>query len=164
MSTSHQTPAAASRPSPAVAAAGSPSSPCATRTRRGEDGSASWRDVPDCPLAPALQAMAEDKGDESVEAHLRAYLRDFGLTLAYHPWRQHAKRAREGWPDWSLAGPGGFMVRELKRQREKPTPAQEAWLDAMEAAGVDVGVWKPCCVLSGRMARQLAALAGIGVR
>ena len=104
--------------------------------------------------------MPEDEGHGSVEWHLRAYLEDLGLKLAYHPWRQHAQRAREGFPDWTLTGPGGFMVRELKRQGKDPTKAQEAWLESLHAAGVDVAVWKPCCVLSGRMARELTALAG----
>jgi len=107
--------------------------------------------------------MAEDKGSGSVESHLREYLKEFGLKLAYHPWREHAKRAKEGWPDWAVSGPGGFILRELKRQGEKPSQAQEEWLGSLHAAGIDVGVWKPCCVLSGRMARELAVVAGVGV-
>lgn len=106
--------------------------------------------------------MSEDTGPDSVEAHLRRYLTGLRLPLAYHPWREHAKRAREGWPDWAVVGAGGFIMRELKRQNEKPTAAQEKWLDTLERAGVDVGVWKPCCVLSGRIARELALVAGIG--
>ena len=104
--------------------------------------------------------MPEDEGHGSVEWHLRAYLEDFGLKLAYHAWKQHAQRAREGWPDWAITGVGGFMMRELKRQSKDPTEKQEAWLESLHRGGVDVGVWKPCCVLTGRMARELAALAG----
>lgn len=111
--------------------------------------------------------MPEDKGDDSVEGHLRGYLKPvrkggMGLDLAYHPWKTHAQRAREGWPDWSIAGDGGAMVRELKRQDKAPTPIQERWLLSLRAAGWDADVWKPCCVLSGRMARELAAIARIG--
>jgi hypothetical protein len=136
-----------------------------TRGTEGAQASRTW--VHDtCPLTPAQRplaaAMTEDTGRNSVEWHLREYLKEFRLKLAYHPWRQHARRAREGWPDWAITGRGGFIVRENKRQGEDPEEAQEEWLDSLQAAGVDVGVWKPCCVLSGRMARELAAVAGIG--
>lgn len=112
-------------------------------------------------------AMPEDRGDDSVEGHLRNYLKPankggLGLPLHYHPWRTHAKRATEGWPDWVIAGPRGAIVRELKTERGKPTKAQQQWLDSLERAGWDVGVWRPCCVLSHRMARELARVAGIG--
>ena len=109
--------------------------------------------------------MPEDKGTDSVEAHLRNYLSDehgFGIDLAYHAWRQHARKAREGWPDWAITGGGGAMIRELKRQDKNPTPIQERWLLSLRAAGWDADVWKPCCVLSGRMAHELAAIARIG--
>lgn len=124
-----------------------------------------WRHHTCIPLSKGQQLaaarMPEDEGDNSVESHLRAYLKDLRLPLAYHPWRQHAQRAREGWPDWAMTGPGGFMVRELKRQAKEPTKAQEAWLESLYRAGIDVGVYKPCCVLSGRMARELAVIAGV---
>jgi hypothetical protein len=109
--------------------------------------------------------MPEDQGDDSVEGHLRYYLSEkhgYGLDLAYHPWKTHAQRAREGYPDWTITGPGGAMVRELKRQDKAPTAIQERWLLSLRSAGWDADVWKPCCVLSGRMARELAVIARIG--
>jgi hypothetical protein len=106
----------------------------------------------------AAARMSED-GPGGVEEHLRRYLKDFGLGLAYHPWKLHAQKAREGYPDWTIAGPGGLIFRELKRQNKEPTGAQEKWLGALHAAGQDVGVWKPCCVHSGRMASELGAVA-----
>ena len=122
-----------------------------------------------CPLSAGHLLMAarmpEDKGDDSVEAHLRWYLSEkhgYGIDLAYHAWRQHARKAKEGWPDWAITGPGGAMIRELKRQDEDPTPIQERWLLSLRAAGWDADVWKPCCILSGRMSRELAAIARIG--
>jgi hypothetical protein len=163
---------AAGMPGPLLAPHAGPGAPSVQGSpTRGTEGAQtwrrpSWRAVPDCPLPRvlALQAahMSEDTGPDSIEAHLRRYLTDLHLPLAYHPWREHAKRAREGWLDWAIAGDGGYIMRELKRQSEKPTAAQEMWLDTLEHAGEDVGVWKPCCVLSGRMARELAVVAGIG--
>jgi hypothetical protein len=85
-----------------------------------------------------------------------------GLRLAYHPWKLHAKRAREGFPDWTIAGSGGLIFRELKTEAGKVTPAQQEWLDALAAAGADAGVWRPLQLLDGTIARELADLAGYG--
>ena len=54
------------------------------------------------------------------------------------------------------------MFRELKTERGKVTPGQEAWLEALTFAGFDTGVWRPAQLLDGTIARELAALAGIG--
>ena len=53
------------------------------------------------------------------------------------------------------------MYRELKRQKENPTKAQREWIAALEAAGADVDVWRPADWYSQRIARELAALAGL---
>lgn len=42
-----------------------------------------------------------------------------------------------GWPDVFIAGHGLVMAIELKQRGKKPTPAQERWLTALRAAGVD---------------------------
>jgi hypothetical protein len=111
-------------------------------------------------MARLAAAMSEDE----LETALRRILGDLGLRLAYHPWKLHARRARTGFPDWTIAGIGGLMFRELKREREKPTTAQQEWLDALTAAGCDAGVWRPSDLLSGRVVRELAVLAGVGAR
>ena len=56
------------------------------------------------------------------------------------------------------------MFRELKKQRGKVTADQQEWLDALTADGMDADVWRPSDLLSGRVARELAALAGMGSR
>jgi hypothetical protein len=61
-----------------------------------------------------------------------------------------------------LSGKCGVIFRELKRQDGKPTKAQQAWLDALTTAGMDAGVYRPSDLLTGRLAAELAALAGIG--
>jgi hypothetical protein len=108
--------------------------------------------------------MSEDE----VEWHMRKLIKDLrdlgGHILAYHPWKTHARRAAEGWPDWAVAGPGGVLFRELKRENKNPTRAQQEWLDLMVAAGLDAGVWRPSSVISGRMGAELARIAGIGGR
>jgi hypothetical protein len=94
-----------------------------------------------------------------VERQVRHIAADLGL-LAYHT--HDSRRSHSGWPDWVLSGKCGVIFRELKRQDGKPTRAQQEWLDALTAAGMDAAVYRPSDVLSGRVARELAALAGIG--
>jgi hypothetical protein len=102
--------------------------------------------------------MSEDKGRDSLDAHVRRLMKDLGL-MKYHTLRSIG--SEQGYPDWTIVGPGGVLFRELKRQGKDPTPAQQAWLDALSAAGQDADVWRPECLLSGRIARELAAIAGL---
>ncbi len=48
-----------------------------------------------------------------------------------------------------------LLMVELKRQREKPTEDQVAWLRALAAAGVQVRVWRPMDLLDGTVERAL---------
>ena len=81
----------------------------------------------------------------------------YGLTW-YHTY--NSKKSPSGFPDLVIAG-RTVMYRELKRQKENPTKAQREWIAALEAAGADVGVWRPEDWYSGRINRELAALAGL---
>lgn len=116
----------------------------------------------DGPGVKGLQALAAAMSEDELERGMRRILKDLGLRLAYHPWKLHAKRAREGFPDWTITGPGGLIFRELKTEAGKVTPAQQEWLDALAAAGADAGVWRPLHLLDGTIARELADLAGYG--
>ena len=77
-------------------------------------------------------------------------------------WRHHnpdSRKVTAGLPDDLLAGPGGVIWRELKRETEKPSPAQIALMAFLRAAGHDVDVWRPSDLLSGRIAREILALS-----
>lgn len=76
---------------------------------------------------------------------------------AFHPYGPGGYQA--GYPDWTIAGPEGILYRELKRQKEKPTKAQTAWIERLRLCGLDVDVWRPSDLLSGRIAKELAAIA-----
>lgn len=84
-----------------------------------------------------------------------------GYGLGYH----HSVEPRgevAGYPDvhcWAPR-PGAHLFRELKGMGHDPRPDQVATLTALHATGADVGVWWPCCWYSGRVDRELAALAG----
>jgi hypothetical protein len=104
--------------------------------------------------------------EAAVEWHLRRLIKDLrelgAVILAYHPWQQHARRASEGFPDWTITAPGGLLFRELKRENGKPTKAQQGWLGTLRAAGADADVWRPSDVISGRMGSELTRIAGMG--
>ena len=102
--------------------------------------------------------------EAELEIHVRAILKGAaaigpGMLLGYHT---HDSRASHpGYPDWTFAGPGGVLFRELKTARGKLTAAQQDWQRTLRRAGSDVDVWRPGDLLSGRVARELAALAGL---
>lgn len=54
-------------------------------------------------------------------------------------------RSPAGFPDLILARPGRpLILAELKSDRGRLTPAQEAWLDLLkQVPGVEVYVWRP---------------------
>jgi len=116
------------------------------------------------PPLTGLALMADRMPEAKLESGVRDILKDLEKhghkVLAFHPWS--SKHSAGGWPDWAFCTVRGFMVRELKKQREKPRADQQEWLDALTAAGVDADVWRPSSLLSGQIARELARLAGLG--
>lgn len=107
--------------------------------------------------------MPENGGIGSLDHTLRKMLDDdFPQLLRQH--NSDSRRAHSGWPDWVIGGKGGVLVRELKREGEKPTAVQQAWLDLLAAAGFNAGVWRPTDYYDGTIARELAAIAGLRIR
>jgi hypothetical protein len=111
-------------------------------------------------------AMSEDRGPDSLDAHVRKLMKDLGLTGFHVEKSLDVARNRKnvsvkGWPDWTIRGPRGVLIRELKTQRGKVEPEQQEWLDALAASGADVGVWRPEHLLSGQIAAELMAIAGL---
>ena len=100
--------------------------------------------------------------EADVEHHVRVILRDLeevGLrVLCYHT--RDSRGSHHGWPDWVLSGPRGVLFRELKRQGGRTTPEQDDWLDSLAGNGLDAGIWRPSDCMSGRVGREIAAIAG----
>jgi hypothetical protein len=107
--------------------------------------------------AAIAAAMSEDRGPDSLDAHVRRLMKDLGLW-GYHP--LNSIGSRQGWPDWTILG-SWIMHRELKTQRGKVSPDQQMVGAKIRAAGGDWDVWRPVDLLSGRIASELAALAGL---
>lgn len=99
------------------------------------------------------------------------------LVLLYGLGYFHARdafRSFPGFPDCTIwtsghwldginvtVGPGR-LVRELKPMADTKFYGQQlASMTSMRLAGDDVGTWKPCCLLSGRISAELMALAGV---
>lgn len=78
-----------------------------------------------------------------------------GFELVYHT--HNSQRSAPGFPDLVMVSTrhGRILYRELKRTVGKVTTEQQAWLDALAAAGQDAGVWRPADLLSGRIVAEL---------
>ena len=105
--------------------------------------------------------------EAELERQVRAILKDVTAladardvsVLGYHTY--FSKASNVGFPDWVFAGPSGILFRELKTAKGRLTIAQVMWRRVLRQAGADVDVWRPEDLASGRIARELAALAGL---
>lgn len=100
--------------------------------------------------------MSEDRGPDSLEAHIRRLMKDLNLR-GYHT--HDSRRSPDGYPDWTIVGQRGVLFRELKREGKDPTGKQQEWLDDLAAAGADADVWRPSDLLSGRIQREMTAIS-----
>jgi hypothetical protein len=69
----------------------------------------------------------------------------------------------DGFPDdiyWGRFGPK-LIFRELKAMRPLWKRGQKQHLLSLQEAGLNVGVWFPCCLLSGLVEEEMAELAGV---
>lgn len=100
-------------------------------------------------------AVAAAMSEDDLMGHIARLCKDLGL-LAYHT--HTSRRSTSGYPDWHIVGRTSIF-RECKNELEKPTAAQREWISRLEAAGHDVDVWRPRDLVSGRIQRELVALA-----
>jgi hypothetical protein len=119
------------------------------------------------PVLTGLRALAAAMSEEELRTRVTCGTKkepgiclQLGLRWHYH---YDSRRSPEGWPDLAIGKRGGLVVIfwELKTERGRVTPAQQEWLDILVAAGNQVGVRRPSDLLSGRIAKELVALAGL---
>ena len=105
---------------------------------------------------PVAAAMPEDRGPNSLDAHLRRLLRDLNLW-GFHP--RTSIGSEPGWPDWTIIGPRKIIFRELKSEYGRVTPEQQHVGEMLQRAGQSWAVWRPSSLLSGEIGRELTNLA-----
>jgi hypothetical protein len=103
-------------------------------------------------------AMPEDRGPDSLAAHVRALMKDLGL-FGYHA--RNSRGSEPGWPDWVIIGRAGILYRELKTEHGTLSPEQRAVGALITRAGGSWAVWRPRDLLNGTIARQLANVAAV---
>lgn len=78
--------------------------------------------------------------------------------IAYH--NPETKRATlAGFPDLVLWGRGGVLFRELKSEEGRHSMQQLHVINTLRAAGASATTWRPADLASGRIARELDAIA-----
>ena len=78
-----------------------------------------------------------------------------GYTLIYHT--HYSRRSQPGFPDLVLVSEhrGRALFRELKTDAGRVSPAQFSWISGMILAKLNVGVWRPSDLKSGRIIKDL---------
>lgn len=93
--------------------------------------------------------------ERMLQASVIEFCQLFGIAY-YHTY--DSRKSAKGWPDLALCGARGFLTRELKDARRKPTPEQERWGAMLRLAGVNWAIWRPDDLASGRIERELRAI------
>ena len=93
------------------------------------------------------------------EAHLQGAVIDICryLGVAWHH-EYSSRRSTPGWPDLTLCGSRGFILRELKTATGRLTIEQQHWGLMLRSAGQNWDVWRPCDLESGRIQHELLAI------
>ncbi len=107
---------------------------------------------------PVAAAMPEDRGPDSLDAHVRRLMADLGL-FGYHT--RNSKGSAAGWPDWVIIGRGAILYRELKAEHGSLSPEQRRVGDLITRAGGNWRVWRPRDLLDGQIAKELTELAAV---
>ncbi len=107
--------------------------------------------------AAAVPAMTKPR--KHPEADLFEAVRE--LVKLLHLLMYHTRDSRgsyPGFPDLVIVGPGGVLYRELKSATGRITQDQKIWLAALHVNGMNVGIWRPADMASGRINRELHSI------
>lgn len=112
-----------------------------------------------------VEGTPRTAGKKSLHKEIKTLVKDVYPMIGYHH-NVVALGTDPGYPDLTLWGPGdsGVMWREEKAMNGSWEEGQREHLLSLHQKGFDVGVWKPCCLLSGLIELQLADLAGVEPR
>lgn len=117
-------------------------------------------------MTPAEWRAARAMPEGELQREVRQLCDSLGLLVDHVENSLAARRWVSGWPDLQIFGTcranfarPAVLYRELKREGEQPTPEQRRVGLIIQSAGGNWGVWKPSDLLSGRIARELGAIA-----
>lgn len=102
-----------------------------------------------------LRARAMKEAE--VESFVEKSCADLGIRYMHTHRSQYSPA---GYPDDTIVGNGLLGFAENKRQTEKPSAAQQGWLDDLRATGALVFVWRPMDMLDGTILRDLVPFIG----
>jgi hypothetical protein len=116
------------------------------------------------PNAEPAWRWTEEKGTGGKPC-LRTAVKDLALKVYRVGYRHNTIELHNesGFPDdmyWGRHG-SGLIIRELKAMRPDWKRGQKQHLLSLQEAGLNVAVWYPCCLLSGLIDEEMAALAGV---
>lgn len=110
-------------------------------------------------LTPAQRTtanrMLEDRGPDSLDAHVRRLMKDLGLD-GFHC--RNSIGSRKGFPDWEIWG-SEILHRELKTETGTLSPDQRKVGALITRAGGNWSVWRPRDLVGGVIAEQLRRIA-----
>lgn len=103
---------------------------------------------------PIVARPARQSGDRMAEGDLLRGVLDLCRVLGWrtihirpartaYGWRTPVQGDGEGWPDLFAVRGDRAIAAELKADRGRTTSEQDAWLAALEAAGVETHTWRP---------------------
>lgn len=106
-------------------------------------------------LDPRAWSMLEDRGPDSLDAHVRRLMADLGLEGMHV---RNSIGSAAGFPDWEIWGTW-IMHRELKTESGTVSQAQWHVGSLINRAGGDWGIWRPRDYYSGTIEAELTKLA-----
>lgn len=95
--------------------------------------------------------QAASMSERQLQDHVIALARRLGW-LCYHT--HDSRRSQPGFPDLVMVR-GRVLYRELKSSSGVVSPQQQVWLQQLQVAGADAGVWKPAHLMDGTIEREL---------
>ena len=117
------------------------------------------------PLRPVSRTeyraqIARVMSEAALQGRVLGLARELGWELGYHT--HDSRRSQPGFPDLVLLSTARrrLVMAELKTTRGRVSPAQQAWLVGLGAAGIERHVWRPADLLDGTI---LAVLTREGV-
>lgn len=104
---------------------------------------------------PARQAALDGMSEKDFQAGVLKLAQFHGFSLRYHVF--DSRRSAPGFPDLVLVNTriGRILWRELKTNKGRVSPDQQAWLDGLTACGMDASVWRPNDLDSGWILAEL---------